>query len=171
MIDRSKQFRAIQDEALELFKRKNADYGDSFTKHGPTGIIIRLGDKLHRLQSITRTGVTLVNTETLRDTLIDMHSYAAMAVMLLDEGGDEKSDDAPMDAAEVTPGPDEGGGEVLVDGDVLLRSMRRSVRIMESTGPGNEKGGPVERARAKLAELRELRGQDGTRRTAKKNST
>ena len=44
-----------------------------------------MGDKISRLNSITTRGVNLVNTESLRDTLIDLHNYAAMAVMLLDE--------------------------------------------------------------------------------------
>ena len=35
--------------------------------------------------SITKTGVTMVNDEGLRDTLIDLHNYSAMAIMLMDE--------------------------------------------------------------------------------------
>jgi len=75
----------VQEEALDLFKRKNSDYGDAFAQYGPVGIIIRIGDKISRASRITKTGVALVNTETLRDTLIDLHNYAAMAVFLMDE--------------------------------------------------------------------------------------
>lgn len=85
MSDRLSQMKAVQKEALELFQRKNEDYGDAFAKYGPTGVIMRMEDKLQRYMSITQTGITLVNTETLRDTLIDLHNYAAMAIMLLDE--------------------------------------------------------------------------------------
>jgi hypothetical protein len=46
---------------------------------------MRMGDKLERFVSITKTGINLVETEGLRDTLIDLHNYAAMAIMLLDE--------------------------------------------------------------------------------------
>jgi len=35
--------------------------------------------------SISKNGVTLINDEGIRDTLIDLHNYAAMAMMLLDE--------------------------------------------------------------------------------------
>jgi hypothetical protein len=49
------------------------------------GVLVRFGDKIKRLQNITRTSVRLVDDESLRDTLIDLHNYAAMAVMLLDE--------------------------------------------------------------------------------------
>lgn len=82
---RVKQMRAVQQEALELFRRKNADYGDAFADYGTVGVIVRIGDKIRRLSSITKTGVSLVNDESLRDTLIDLHNYAAMAVMLMDE--------------------------------------------------------------------------------------
>lgn len=81
-------FRAIQDEAFELFKKKNADYGDGFKNYGAVGVLVRMGDKLNRFQNITNTSVKLVETESLRDTLIDLHNYAAMAIMLIDEKKD-----------------------------------------------------------------------------------
>jgi len=83
--DRVSQLSAVQQEALALFARKNADYGDAFAGYGPVGVLVRLGDKVSRLSSVTKTGINLVNTESLRDTLIDLHNYSAMAVMLLDE--------------------------------------------------------------------------------------
>jgi hypothetical protein len=84
----TEQFRVIQDEAYELFKKKNADYGDGFKNYGAVGVLVRMGDKLNRFQNITNTSVNLVETESLRDTLIDLHNYAAMAIMLLDEKTD-----------------------------------------------------------------------------------
>lgn len=82
---RVQQMQKVQAEGLELFAKKNADYGDSFANYGPVGVIVRLGDKINRLSSVTHNGVKLVNTESTRDTLIDLHNYAAMAIMLLDE--------------------------------------------------------------------------------------
>ena len=78
--------RAVQQEAMELYLRKNADYGDAYKKYGPVGVIVRIGDKIQRLASVSRTQVRMVDDESLRDTLIDLHNYAAMAVSLLDEG-------------------------------------------------------------------------------------
>ena len=80
---------AVQSEALELFSKKNADYGDAFATYGPIGVIVRMGDKINRLVSINQNGVTLVDSESVRDTLIDLHNYAAMAIMLLDEKNDK----------------------------------------------------------------------------------
>jgi hypothetical protein len=79
------QMKRVQAEALELFTRKNADYGDAFAKYGSIGVLMRMEDKLQRAMSITKNGVNLINDEGIRDTLIDLHNYAAMAVMLLDE--------------------------------------------------------------------------------------
>jgi hypothetical protein len=87
VIDRVKQMEAVQKEGLELFKRKNADYGDAFANYGPVGVIVRIGDKIYRLSSVSKNSVSLVNNESLRDTLIDLHNYAAMAIMLMDEVG------------------------------------------------------------------------------------
>lgn len=79
------QLKRVQNEALELFIRKNRDYGDAFATYGTVGVLVRIGDKIMRLQNITNKGITLVDDEKLRDTLVDLHNYAAMAVMLLDE--------------------------------------------------------------------------------------
>lgn len=95
---RHQQMSAVQKEAFELFKKKNADYGDAFAKYGTVGVIMRMGDKIQRLVSISKTGINLIETETLRDTLIDLHNYSAMAVMLLDEKKDDnKCDDKHRD--------------------------------------------------------------------------
>ena len=85
MTTRPDQLIAIQKEALELFIKKNKDYGDAFSEYGTIGVLVRIGDKIRRMQSITATGVNLVEDEKLRDTLIDLHNYAAMAIMLIDE--------------------------------------------------------------------------------------
>ncbi len=83
--NRIEQYKNVQNEAIELFIKKNQDYGDAFANYGPIGVLVRIGDKISRLQSINNNGVNLVNNESLRDTLIDLHNYAAMAIMLLDE--------------------------------------------------------------------------------------
>jgi hypothetical protein len=85
MPDRVLQMTKVQTEALDLFKKKNADYGDAFAEYGVIGVLMRIEDKLKRSVSITKNGVNLVKDEKIRDTLIDLHNYAAMAIMLLDE--------------------------------------------------------------------------------------
>ena len=84
-MNRVEQMKNVQKEALELFTKKNADYGDAFAKYGIIGVLIRIEDKLQRSISITKQGINLVENEGIRDTLIDLHNYSAMALMLLDE--------------------------------------------------------------------------------------
>lgn len=88
---RTEQLKTVMDEGLALFRRKNRDYGDAFADCGPVGVLVRMQDKIRRCQSITKTGITLVDNESLRDTLIDLMNYAGMAVMLMDEEKDSST--------------------------------------------------------------------------------
>ena len=83
-MNRVEQMKKIHADALELFTRKNADYGDAFAKFGVIGILMRIEDKIQRSLSITKNGVQLVNDETIKDTLLDLHNYAAMGLMVLE---------------------------------------------------------------------------------------
>jgi len=85
MTNRVEQMKQIQSDALELFTKKNADYGDAFAKFGVIGVLMRIEDKIQRALSITKNGIILVNDEGIKDTLLDLHNYAAMALMLLDK--------------------------------------------------------------------------------------
>jgi len=87
---RGEQMQTVQKEALTLFEKKNKDYGDAFANFGTIGVLVRLSDKISRAVSISKSSVTLVKDESLRDTLIDLHNYAAMAIMLMDEKSDEE---------------------------------------------------------------------------------
>ena len=84
-MNRVEKMKEIQSVALELFAKKNEDYGDAFAKFGIIGVLMRIEDKIQRSLSITKNGVNLVNDENIRDTLLDLHNYAAMGLMLLDE--------------------------------------------------------------------------------------
>lgn len=84
-MNRVEQFDEVVSYLRDLFSRKNADYGDSFADHGVVGVLLRIHDKLKRLQSVTKSGINLVEDETLRDTLSDLANYSVMAIMLMDE--------------------------------------------------------------------------------------
>ena len=84
-MNRHEQMIKVQKEGFELFKKKNQDYGDAFAIYGVIGVLMRIEDKIQRSMSITKNGVNLIEDEKIRDTLIDLHNYAAMAIMLLDE--------------------------------------------------------------------------------------
>jgi hypothetical protein len=84
-MNRVEQLESIQTTARELFKKKNADYGDAFAEFGLIGVLVRIEDKIKRSLSISKSKIQLIDDEKLEDTLLDLHNYAAMALMLMQE--------------------------------------------------------------------------------------
>jgi hypothetical protein len=78
----------LTDEILELYEKKNSDYGNSFYKQlDEDGLLvskIRLQDKLSRFSSIIKKDTIEVEDEKLRDTLIDLATYSIMTVAWMD---------------------------------------------------------------------------------------
>ena len=77
----------VKKDALELFARKNADYGDAFAEFGTLGVVVRIGDKIFRLNTLTKRkeNTQMVTDESIIDTYEDLFNYTAMAVMLINE--------------------------------------------------------------------------------------
>lgn len=86
--DKLTRHEQICDEIKALYKRKNADYGDSFHKtfveEGMAMPRIRLTDKLERFKKLTKSGDQNVKDESVRDTLIDLANYAIMTILELE---------------------------------------------------------------------------------------
>ena len=87
-IDKSIEHEQICLELNELYKRKNKDYGDSFSRNLERyGLCIaagRLYEKLDRFDSLIRSGQQEIKEESVRDTLIDLANYAIITVMEMD---------------------------------------------------------------------------------------
>lgn len=80
--------RGQYDGQYKTFCKKNSDYGNSFEesldKHGIVASIVRMGDKMNRLESLTDESKTQqVGSESLLDTLEDLSNYAAMTACWL----------------------------------------------------------------------------------------
>jgi len=77
-------FKKITEDMLQLYKDKNADYGDSFKKvrdKYPNAIVVRLLDKMGRLESLyTKDNIKVIN-ENIDDTLIDIANYCIMEMV------------------------------------------------------------------------------------------
>tara|TARA_B100001287_G_scaffold272524_1_gene274345 strand:+ start:10569 stop:10832 length:264 start_codon:yes stop_codon:yes gene_type:complete len=85
-MNRVKQLEKIQNECKEIFEKKNKDYGDAFAQHGTVGVLVRISDKMSRFTNISKKGLEIsVSDETLKDTLMDLHNYAAMAIMCMED--------------------------------------------------------------------------------------
>lgn len=82
------EFALVLNEAFELFKRKHKDYGpQNLSRFGLVGIIVRLSDKVARLENLMKKGIGTPNVsdESLRDTFIDILNYAAAAIVMLED--------------------------------------------------------------------------------------
>lgn len=65
----------------ELYERKNSDYGDSFAmvrERVPGAILVRLWDKLLRIETLMLKGNQKVQDESIEDTLFDLANYCLM---------------------------------------------------------------------------------------------
>jgi len=90
---RVEQFGEVCQEMVALFAKKNEDYGDAFADSGTIGVLVSINNKIRRLQNITKTGITLVEDEKIRDTVLDLANYSVMFLMLLDEKEEGEEDE------------------------------------------------------------------------------
>lgn len=79
-------FKQIANGLTELYERKNADYGNSFSKtfeeFGLTSPVIRLSDKVERLKTLSKKEAQ-VKDESIQDTVMDIAVYAMLTLMEL----------------------------------------------------------------------------------------
>lgn len=81
---RHEHFINICADMVDTYERKNADYGNSFVKVRdlmPNAILVRLNDKVNRLNSIMTSGNIQVKDESIADTLQDLANYCVMELV------------------------------------------------------------------------------------------
>ena len=76
-------------KSCELFSRKNADYGDAFANYGVVGVMVRMGDKIARINSLSK-NKEQVSDESIVDTFIDLYNYCIMTLMLICDSVEKK---------------------------------------------------------------------------------
>lgn len=78
----------ICNQLINLFCKKNADYGNSFDisydTWGMISALIRLDDKMNRLKALVHNTEQQVKDESIRDTLLDLANYAIMTIKRVD---------------------------------------------------------------------------------------
>lgn len=84
-MDKVELHQTILNEIHDLYERKNADYGDSFSqlrKRYPNFVCMRLFEKLSRLETLIQPGYEAkVTDEKVEDTLRDIANYAIMEIL------------------------------------------------------------------------------------------
>ncbi len=74
----------MSSKALVLMEKKNSDYAHgsdpfkNFRRHGPFGILVRLSDKLARLETFVERGSFEVQDESFEDTCVDAMNYVVL---------------------------------------------------------------------------------------------
>ena len=90
--DNVEQFMSITQNMAKTYAAKNHDYGNSFEESldefGLVASVVRLGDKMNRIESLTKKEAQ-VKDESIKDTLLDMANYAIMTVMWMDKKSGE----------------------------------------------------------------------------------
>jgi len=77
-------FVGLQDQAFLTFRAKMRDYGPgNIGKAGYPGVVIRLMDKVSRLNNLLTSDGPSVVDESVQDTLLDISNYAIIGQLLL----------------------------------------------------------------------------------------
>lgn len=86
------RFKQITDEMVNLYERKNNDYGnsihDTYMKYGAVAYLVRMEDKINRVRSLTQSNNQKVD-EKIKDTLIDLANYSILMLLELEGGKNE----------------------------------------------------------------------------------
>ena len=86
--DDEKIFTMILKNMFNTYVKKHHDYGPSttetFNKFGPVSYIVRMHDKLSRIETLMN-AAALVKDESLQDTLLDLANYCILFVMDLEK--------------------------------------------------------------------------------------
>ena len=86
--DNVQSFMDITTNMAKTYAAKNHDYGNSFeqscNKFGIIASVVRLGDKMNRIESLAIKKAE-VKDESIKDTLLDLANYAIMTVMWLNQ--------------------------------------------------------------------------------------
>ena len=87
------QFMDITTNMVKTYAAKNHDYGNSFDnsldKFGLIASIVRMGDKMNRLETLV-TKKAQVKDESIKDTLLDLANYSIMTVMWLNKNNNDE---------------------------------------------------------------------------------
>lgn len=102
MYNKVDKFKEIVDGMLDLYQRKQADYGDSaaktFDEWGLVSFLVRMEDKMNRVINLTRKqGKAKVADEKIEDTLLDLANYSIMALIELDRAKSELTSEVSVD--------------------------------------------------------------------------
>ena len=82
------RFENITSEMLNTYKKKNADYGNSFSdtiqEFGFVPAVARINDKFQRVKKMVK-GEQMNINESMRDNLLDIANYCILTIIEIDK--------------------------------------------------------------------------------------
>jgi len=66
----------------DIFIKKNKDYGNAFVDYNVIGILVRMGDKINRIDNLKNNKPKVVD-ENIDDTFLDLFNYSVLAQCLI----------------------------------------------------------------------------------------
>lgn len=86
-MDKVKIFKDITDKMASTYKAKNSDYGDSYSEIRDRyidkfpSVLIRLRDKINRIEQLMLNGNQKVKDESIDDSLLDLANYCVLELI------------------------------------------------------------------------------------------
>jgi len=88
MESENSKFGKVLSEMFDTYKKKNADYGNSFSEtiqeFGYIPAVARINDKVKRVKNIVKGNEMNIKNESLRDNLMDIAVYSVLTIVELD---------------------------------------------------------------------------------------
>lgn len=88
MESENSKFGKVLSEMFDTYKKKNADYGNSFSEtiqeFGYIPAVARINDKLKRVKNIVKGNEMNIKNKSLRDNLMDIANYCVLTIVELD---------------------------------------------------------------------------------------
>ena len=82
------KFEDVLSEMFNTYKKKNADYGNSFSEtiqeFGYIPAVARINDKLKRVKNMVKGNEMNITDESMRDNLLDIANYCVLTIVELD---------------------------------------------------------------------------------------
>lgn len=98
------RFCEITESMREVFRKKRHDYGPSTTetyeKFGPISMLVRMHDKMSRLDRLLCNTDSLVQDESINDTLLDLANYAIITMLEREKYANREKEREYMDSRE-----------------------------------------------------------------------
>lgn len=121
-------------EIIDLVIMKNHDYGDAWQRYGVFTPLIRINDKLLRVQTLINGETAMIADETIGDTLKDVVGYALLALLWLDSNKGANHTEPELDF--IPKYNTQSFNDIVLDCDIDNEEFLKS--ILSAFGTDNE---------------------------------